>query len=152
MSKKDLSEVDFEVGPGSQVVVEYLDAADLIARRLGILVSDIVYLANWCKLHGIKYTKNLLLLTGKSDDMLPVFQQIIYVIVSENNSAHFLTLKWKTTEYHRHTHSYAIELPNDPKCSIISLNNLCNYCPYHASESYDEEDLLSHVVLRHRIL
>jgi hypothetical protein len=151
MSGRDLAEIDLEVGPGSQEMVESLDGADLIVRALGVHMFDMVYVAKWCVLHGIKYSKNLLVITGKSDDMLPVFQQILYVIVCENNGVHLLTQGWKTIEYHRHTHSYAIEQPNNPLYSFISVNDLYDYFPCHASESYNEEDLQSHVVLRHRI-
>jgi hypothetical protein len=151
MSSKDVVERDLEVGPGSKEMIASLTGAELIVRALAVNMFDDVYVAKWCVVHGIKYCKNLMVITGKTDDLLPSFHQILYIIVGENNNIYLQTQKWTTIAYDRHTHSYVIEEPEETICSLVSVHDLYDYYPYHASKSYKTDDLLSYVVLRHRI-
>lgn len=151
MSSKDPVKGDLEVGPGSQEMIASLAGADLIVRALGVHMFDEVYVAKWCVVHGINYCKNLMVITGKIDDLLPSFHQILYVVVGENNTVFLQTQKWTTVAYDRHTHSYVIEQPEETLCSLVTVHDLYDYYPYQASKSYKEDDLLCYVVLRHRV-
>ena len=151
MSSKDVVERDLEVGPGSKEMIASLTGAELIVRALAVHMFDEVYVAKWCVVHGINYSKNLMVITGKTDDLLPSFHQILYIIVGENNNVYLQTRKWTTIAYDRHTHSFMIEQPEEIISSLVSVHDLYDYFPYHASKSYKKDDLLSYVVLRHRI-
>ncbi|XP_028403161.1 uncharacterized protein LOC114525900 [Dendronephthya gigantea] len=150
ISGKDLVERDVEIGPGSIEIVASLERAEFLSRTLGIRLFEEVYVAKWSIVHGIKYCKNLLVVTGKSD-YLPVFQKIIYVMVTENSSVKLITEEWLTIRYDRHTHTYVIHQPHATSWSMVSVDNLYDYYPYHASKSYNEGDQHSYVALRHRI-
>ena len=151
MSGKDLVERDVEIGPGSLELVASLEGAEFLSRTLEIHLFQEVYVAKWCIIHGIKYCKNLLVITGKSDDVMPIFQQIVYVIVTESNAVKLITKKWDTVRYDRHTHTYVIRQLGATSWSMVSVDNLYDYYPCHASKSYNEGDQHGYVVLRHRI-
>ena len=151
MSGKDLTERDVEVGPGSSELVASLERSNFLSRALAINLFEEVYVAPWCLVHGIKYRKNLLVITGKSDDSTPIFQQIIYVIVTDVTKVKLITEEWHTVKYNRHTHTYAIQRPSTSVWSVFLLEDLYDYYPYHASKSYNDRDPLSYVVMRHRV-
>ena len=110
-----------------------------------------VYVARWCIVHGIKYCKNLHVITAKSDDSTPFFQRIIYVIVTDSTSIKLVTQEWDTVKYDRHTHTHAIQQPSTSRWSVLQFEDLNDYYPYHASKSYNDRDPLSYVVMRHRV-
>lgn len=138
------------MGPGSSVLVVSLERAELLSRILGIHMFEELYVAKWCIVHGIKYCKNLLVVTGKSDDMMPIFQQITYVICFENR-IQLIIESWNTVRYDRPTHTYAVQQLHEPEWSVIPVDTLYDRQPYHASRAYKERDNLCYVVLRHRI-
>ena len=84
MCGKELVERDVEIGPGSSTLVASLEKAEFVSRVLGIHLFSEVYVAKWCVVNGIKYSKNILVITGKSKDALPIFQEIIFIICVGN--------------------------------------------------------------------
>ena len=151
MSGKDLTQRDVEVGPGGSELIATLERSDFLSQALKINQFEEVYVARWCIVHGIKYCKNLHVITAKSDDSTPIFQRIIYVIVTDTNNIKLVTEEWKTVQYDRHTHTYAIQQPSTALWSVTQLDDLYDYYPYHASKSYIDCDPLSYVVMRHRV-
>ena len=151
MSGKDLTERDVEVGPGSSELIASLERSNFLSQALRINLFEEVYVAKWCIVHGTKYCKNLLIITGKSDESMPIFQQIIYVIVTDGTNVKLITEEWHTVKYDRHTHTYAIRRPTTSSWSVFSQEDLYDYYPYHASKSYYDRDPLSYVVMRHRV-
>ncbi len=139
-----------EVGPGSSELIASLERSDFLSRTLQINLFE-VYVARWCIVHGIKYCKKLLVITGKSDDSMPIFQQIVYIIVTDETSVKLITEEWHTIKYDRHTHSYAIQQLSTSSWSVVPVEDLYDYYPYHASKSYNDGDQLSYVVMRHRV-
>lgn len=150
MSGKDLVERDVEVGPGSSVLVVSLERAEFLSRIIGVHLLEEVYVAKWCIVHGIKYCKNILVKTGKSEDLVPIFQRIVYVICVEN-VLKLVTEVWHTVRYDRHTHTCAVQLIEEPTWSVIPVENLYDRQLYHASKSYNDRDPLCYVTLSHRI-
>ncbi len=151
MSGKDLSERDVEVGPGASELVASLERPQFLCQALNLNLFEEVYVARWCVVHGIKYSKNLHVITGKLDESTPIFQRIIYVIVINATTVKLVTEEWNTVKYHRHTHTYAIrEFPTSP-WSVVSIDELHDHYTYHASKSYDVSDSLCYVVMRHRV-
>ena len=151
LSGKELAERDVEVGPGSSELLTSLEQAEILSRELGIHLFDEVYVARWCIVQGIKYCKNLLVITGKSDDSMPVFQQIIYVLVTGPSTIKLVTEEWHTLQYDRHTHTYVIQPKPTGSWSIIPIEELYDHSLYHASKSYMNGDQCSYVVMHHRI-
>jgi hypothetical protein len=123
MSGKDLTERDVEVGPGSSELVASLERSDFLSRALAINLFEEVYVAPWCIVHGINYRKNLLVITGKSDDSTPIFQQIIYVIVTDVTKVKLITEEWHTVKYNRHTHTFAIQRPSTSSWFVFLLED-----------------------------
>ncbi len=121
MSCKELAEQDLELGPGSSELIASLERSDFLSRTLQINLFEEVYVARWCIVHGIKYCKNILVITGTSDDSMPIFEQIAYIIVTDETSIKPITEEWHTVKYDRHTHSYAIQQLSADCCSSSGL-------------------------------
>lgn len=151
MSEKDLTQRDVEVGPGASEFIATMERSDFLRQALKINLFEEVYVARWCIVHGIKYCKYLHVITAKSDDSSPIFQRIIYVIVTDATSIKLVTEEWDTVKCDRHTHTYAIQQLSTSLWSVIQLEDLYDYYPYHASKSYKDRDPLSYVVMRHRL-
>ncbi|XP_071831544.1 uncharacterized protein [Apostichopus japonicus] len=149
ISGVDLVHKDVEVGPGCSTILVSLDRAEFLSRELGMHMFEEVFIAKWSIVHGVKYCKNLLVVTGKCDQEEPIFQQIIYVICIDNG-VKLVTESWDTVKYDRHTHTYALQQIAEPAWSVISVNNLYDRQPYHAAKSYQATELC-YVTLRHRI-
>ena len=150
MSGKDLTEQDVEVGTGSSVILVSLDGAEALSRLLGLHLFEEVYVAEWCLVHGIKYLRNILVITKKSDDSVPIFERVVYVICIEK-IVKLVTEALETVSYDRHSHAYAVQPCQDPTWSVTLVDNLYDRQPYHPSKSYKYGDNLSYVTLRHRV-
>lgn len=152
MSAKDLVKRDQEVGPGSSVLVASLPNARILEAALGVHLLDEVYLAKWCVVHGNKYQKNMVVVTGKTDELEPVFQRIVYVICMEDGIK-LVTEPLNLVKFDRHSHCYVVQEPQVQRLwNINCVENLLDYQPYHAAKSYDQtEESHLFIVLRHRI-
>ena len=153
MSGKDLVERDVEIGPGSSELVVSLEQSEVVSKALGVSLFEEVYVAKWCLVYGIKYSKNLMVIKEKQHDdvSLPVFHQILHVIVIDEE-VRLIVEEWDTVRYDRHMHSYAIQLLPKAPWSVVAINDLYdNAHTYHAAKSYKRDDKLSYVVLRHKI-
>ncbi len=105
MCGKDLSERDVEIGPGLATMIASLERSAHLATLLDVHLFSDIFLARWCVVNGIKYTKNMLVLIGKADS-LPIFQKIVCVICEENQMK-LVTELWETVQYDWHTHTYS---------------------------------------------
>ena len=83
--------------------------------------------------------KTILVITGKSDDSIPIFQQIVYVICVRNH-VRLVTALWETVRYDEHTHTYAVQPIAEPVWSVVPVENLYDLQPYHAAKAYKEGD------------
>lgn len=149
---KDLVDRDTEVGPGSSTLVASLDNARALGAILHVHLLDEVYVAKWCVVHGKKYQKNMVVVTGKTEELEPIFQRIVYIICMDD-SIRLVTEPFKLVRFDRHTHSYIVQSAADEIAwNVTSVEGLLDYQPYHAAKSYDqsEESHLS-IVLRHKI-
>ena len=149
MCGKELVDRDIEIGPGSSTLVASLERAEFLSCALGVHLFSEIYVAKWCVVNGIKYARNVLIITGKSD-ALPIFQEII-LITCDGNYIKLVTALWEFVKYERHTHSYVVTQSAEPIWSIIPMDNINHRQAYHASNSYREEDRLNYVTIRHRI-
>ena len=149
--REDLAERDVEIGPGSPTLVMSLERPECLTTLLGVHLFSDIYVANWCGVNGIKYCKNLLVHTGKSDDSLPIFKRIVYVIC-EGTDVQLVTELWETVEYDRHTHTYVVQPTQETAWSVVRMQDLCDHQTYHPSKSYKEDDSHHYVTLRHRII
>ncbi len=147
---KELVNRDVEIGPGSSTLVASLERADFLSTVLRVPLFSEVYVAKWCVVNGIKYSRNVLVITGKSEDALPIFQEII-LIICDGSHIQLVTALWDTVKYERHTHSYAVTKPAEPVWSIIPIDNIYDRQAYHASKAYKEGDRLNYVTICHRI-
>ena len=73
MSGKDLVDRDVEIGPGSSMLVISSDRAEFLSTAIRVHLFSEVYVAKWCVVNGIKFCKTILVITGKSDDSIPIF-------------------------------------------------------------------------------
>ncbi len=149
MCGKDLSERDVEIGPGSATMIASIERSEHLATLLDVHLFSDVFLARWCVVNGIKYTKNMLVLTGKADS-LPIFQKIVYVICEENQ-VKLVTELWETVQYDRHTRTYSVKPKDEVLWSVVGVEDLRDHQTYHGSKSFKAEDPLCYVTLRHRI-
>ena len=150
MCGKKLVDRDVEIGPGSSTLVASLEKAKFLSRVFGIHLVSEVYVAKWCVVNGIKYSKNILVITGKSEDALPIFQEIIFIIC-DGNYVRLVTALWETVKYERHTHTYVVRKSAESVWSIIPLDSIYDRQPYHASKAYREGDCNNYVTIRNRI-
>ena len=80
-----------------------------------------------------------MVITGKSDDSIPIFQQIVYVICVRNH-VRLVTALWETVRYDEHTHTYAVQPINGAVWSVVPVENLYDRQPYNAAKAYKEGD------------
>jgi hypothetical protein len=73
MCGKELIDRDVEIGPGSSTLVASLERAEFLSTVLRVHLFSEVYVAKWSVVDGIKYSRNVLVITGKSEDGLPIF-------------------------------------------------------------------------------
>ena len=132
ISAKDLVTRDQEVGPGPSVLVTSLPNARVLEVILAVDLLDDVYVAKWCVVHGKRYEKNIVVVTGKTDDLDPFFQRIVYVICMDNG-IQLVTEPFCIVKFDRHTQCYVVQQP--AKVGLWSMNcveNLLDYQPYHS--------------------
>ena len=135
ISAKDLVTRDQEVGPGSSVLVASLPNTRILEAILGVHLLDDVYVVKWCVVHGKRYEKNMVVVTGKTDDLEPVLQRIVYVICMDDG-IQLLTEPICIIKFDRHTHSYVVQQPATVGLwSKNCMENLLDYQPYHAAKS-----------------
>lgn len=141
-----------KVGPGSTVLVASLPEASVIGDVLGVDPMEEIYIANWCVAYGKKYQGNMLVVTGKNDDLEPVFPQIVYVVCLDDGIK-LVSELLHTVKSNRHTHSYIVRQPLLAGLwSMHRVEDLLDFQPYHAAKSYDQsEESHLFIVVRHRI-
>ena len=99
---------------------------------LGVHLLDDVYIAKWCVVHGKRYEKNIVVVTGKTDDIEPFFQRIVYVICMDDG-IQLVTVPFCIAKFDRHTQSYVVQ--QSATVGLWSMNcveNLLDYQPYHS--------------------
>ena len=117
MCRKDISDNEVEIGPGSPTLIMSLERPEVLTTLLSVHLFCDVYLANWYVINSIKYCKNMLLHTGKSQDNIPIFQRIVYVICEETD-VQLVTELWETVRYDQHAHTYAVQPNPEPIWSL----------------------------------
>jgi hypothetical protein len=149
MCGKELVDRDVEIGTGCSTLVVSLERAQFLSRAIGIDLLSEIFVAKWVTVNGIKYCKNTLVISAKSEDSFPIFELIVYILCMGTKIS-FITAPWQTVKFDRHTHTYAVQPAVNPIWSVIPVENLYDHQAYHASKSYKGEHL-SYVSLRYRI-
>ena len=107
------------------------------------LLSE-VFVAKCVIVNGIKYCKNILVITGKSEDSFPNFENIVYIICIGTDIV-LITAPWQTVKFDQHTHTYAVQPITNPVWSVILVKNLFEHQTYHPSKAYKTGDHQSYV-------
>jgi hypothetical protein len=149
MCGKELVDRDVEIGTGCSTLVVSLERAQFLSRAIGVDLLSEIFVAKWVTVNGIKYCKNTLVISAKSEDSFPIFELIVYILCMGTKIS-FITAPWQTVKFDRHTHTYAVQPAVNPIWSVIPVENLYDHQAYHASKSYKGEHL-SYVSLRYRI-
>jgi hypothetical protein len=117
-----------------------------LSRAIGVHLLSEVFVAKWVTVNGVN-----LVISGKSEDSFPVFQQIVYIITMGMADIKLVTASWDTVKFDRHTHTYVVKPTESKEWSITTVQNLFDHQTYHASKSYKDGDNLGYVTLRHKI-
>ena len=99
MCGKELADNDIEIGTGCSMLVLSLDNTEFLSRAIGVHLLSEVFVAIWVTVNGVN-----LVISGKSEDSFPVFQQIVYIITMGMADIKLVTAFWDTVKFDRHTH------------------------------------------------
>ena len=88
-----------------------------------------------------------MVLLGWNED-LPKFGEVQEVFIL--NGIIYLSLQlWATLYFDRHYYAYAVTTTSDD-VQVMQANQLGDYRPVHAVQSYDEDDQTYYIVVRYQ--
>nr|XP_054775349.1 uncharacterized protein LOC129283670 [Lytechinus pictus] len=149
MSRQTTVEREFEVGPGTSVILASLEDADVIAQSVEIPLYDEVYRAHWCKVHGIVYQENMMVVVDKTGDGDPLFGKI-GVVLSVGTSVFLVCDLWETVGFRQHFHAYVVQPAPAKNVCVVKPEDLDVFYSLHANQSYAEEDRNYYISMRHK--
>lgn len=99
----------------------------------------------WCKINGVKYKQNqVLLVDGESlDTLCPCFGNIRFIAISKNNSVCFIVSLLNTLGYIRQFQSYLIERDGTDEFMCIRFEDLPSFLPNAIHIQTNGENLVS---------
>ena len=102
---------------------------------LGVHLLDDVYIAKWCVVHGNRYEKNIVVVTGKTDDLEPFFSEdyLCHLYGRWNHGIQLVTEPFCIAKFDRHTQSNVVyQSATVGLWSMNCVENLLDYQPYHS--------------------
>ena len=144
------SEMDEEIGTGYCELPARLDVPAEIFLQASIPVYVEVYVCNFVKIKGIKYTVSQVLPVSFSLGH-PQFGLIQYILyVPGKTSVTFILKRLFTSHYDSHLHSYAVLPSDDFLCCTHS--DFIDHHPLHLADSYSVNSNFSYIVTKYELI
>jgi hypothetical protein len=125
---------------------------EMIAEMMGVAANSEVFCARAVEFNGIEYRPGMMVaLEIEEESGNPQYAKIQNVFVLDNATVYLLLHVWETLWFEEHYHAYAIQdtlTAGNTKC--VTCHELQDYHPFHAINSFDEQDTCLYIVPRHR--
>lgn len=145
--KQDIEQREMEVLGQDVIPASTLQSAETVCTILQCPLYSDVTLANAVILNGYKFRPHTMVLLGWNED-LPKFGEVQEVFIL--NGIIYLSLQlWATLYFDRHYYAYAVTTTSDD-VQVMQANQLGDYRPVHAVQSYDEDDQTYYIVVRYQ--
>lgn len=138
-----------ECGKGSLApLVDFAHYQHVIAEEIGVPLQTDLFSASSATSYGVKYRPGMMVALEIDQDGNVQYGKIDYVVVSDE-LVYVCVQCWQTLWFDDHFHAYAIECSDPSHVECLSVRNLLDYHPYHATKSY-VDDNYHYIIPRHR--